>query len=255
MTSSLQEKIAVVTGAGSGIGRASALAFAQAGADVAIVDRDALAADETARMIADAGRQALACASDVSDPAAIEADVARIIARFGRIDILMTAAGWSCGGSATTTSPEDWAKVFRVNVEGTWLWARAVIPGMQARRSGSIITVASQLALAGGRNNTAYIASKGAVLSLTRTMALDYADYGIRVNALAPGAVDTPMLARAFERAADPSAARAASAARHAMQRIGQPGEIAAAALFLAGGGASFVTGVTLPVDGGWLAA
>ncbi len=251
----LEGRVAVVTGGGSGIGRASALAFAHAGADLALVDRDADAAGEVAREVEALGRRAVARASDVGDPAAVEADAAAILAQFGRIDVLLTAAGWSCGGSVTTTSPEDWAKVFRTNVDGTWLWARAVIPAMQSQRGGAIITVASQLALAGGRGNSAYIASKGAILALTRTMALDYVADGIRVNALAPGAVDTPLLARAFGRATDPAAMRAASAQRHAMQRIGRPEEIAAAALFLAGDGASFITGTTLPVDGGWLAA
>ena len=255
MTADLSRRTAVVTGGASGIGRAAALAFARAGADIAVVDRDADGAAQTAREIETLGRQVLVRASDVGDAPAVDADAAAIIARFGRIDILLTAAGWSCGGTVTTTPAAEWARVFRTNVDGTWLWARAVIPTMQAQRRGAIITMASQLALAGGRGNSAYIASKGAVLSLTRTMALDYVADGIRVNALAPGAIDTPMLSRAFERAPDPAAARAAAAARHAMQRIGKAEEIAAAAVFLASDAASFITGATLPVDGGWLAA
>ena len=126
---------------------------------------------------------------------------------------------------------------------------------MQVQKSGSIITVASQLAVAGGKGNSAYIAAKGAIISLTRTMAVDFATDGIRVNALAPGAIDTPLLRRSFARHADPEPVREASRLRHAMKRFGEADEVAAAALFLASDEASFTTGIVLPVDGGWLAA
>jgi NAD(P)-dependent dehydrogenase (short-subunit alcohol dehydrogenase family) len=126
---------------------------------------------------------------------------------------------------------------------------------MQAAGQGAIVTVASQLAIAGGHHNSAYIASKGAVMALTRTMALDYVADGIRVNAVAPGATETPMIERAFARAPDPAVARANAAVRHAMGRLAQPEEIAAAVLFLASDAAGFITGTVLPVDGGWLAA
>ena len=129
---------------------------------------------------------------------------ASVMARHGRLDVLMTAAGFSCGGTVLTTDPADWDAVFRTNVGGTWLWARAAVPQMQRQGNGSIITLASQLAIAGGKNNSAYIAAKGAIISLTRTMAVDFATDGIRVNAIAPGAIDTPMLRRSFARHADP---------------------------------------------------
>ncbi|WP_305079590.1 SDR family oxidoreductase, partial [Methylobacterium sp.] len=178
-----------------------------------------------------------------------------IVAALGGIDVLVTAAGFSVGGTVETTAPADWDAVFRAHVGGTWLWAKAAVPVMRARGGGAIVTVASQLALAGGRGNSAYIAAKGAVLSLTRTMALDFAADGIRVNAVVPGAVETPLLARSFARAADPAAARAASEARHAMKRLGQPEEVARAVLYLASDAASFTTGAALPVEGGWLSA
>ncbi len=213
----LKDKIAVITGAGSGIGRATAVLFAQEGAKLALVDRDAAAVEETAKLIGGA----LTRVSDVGAPGAADEDAAAILHHYGRIDILFAAAGFSVGGTVLDTKPEDWDSVFRVHVGGTWLWARAVIP---------------------------------AILSLTRVMALDFVADGIRVNAIVPGAIDTPLLARSMGRRADPEAARAASRARHAMGRFGRPEEVADGVLYLASDSASFTTGIALPVDGGWLA-
>lgn len=251
----LAGKIAVVTGGGSGIGRATAERFAAEGARVAVVDRDRDGAAQTVAQIRSAGGEALAFACDVGDDAAVDQTAAEVLERFGGVDILVTAAGFSCGGTVETTSVENWDAVFRANVGGTWLWARAAIPSMRERGGGAIVTLASQLALAGGRGNSAYIAAKGAILSLTRTMALDFAADGIRVNAIAPGAIDTPMLRRSFARHADPEPVREASRKRHALQRFGTASEIAEAALYLASDASSFTTGTTLAVDGGWLAA
>lgn len=251
----LQGRIAVITGAASGIGRATAARLADAGAAVALVDRDAEGLAATADAITQAGGQALVLPGDVGAPEAVEAAAAQVRGTYGGIDILIAAAGMSVGGTVLTTKPQDWDAVFRANVGGTWLWARAVIPSMQARGGGAIVTFSSQLALAGGRGNSAYVAAKGAILSLTRTMALDFAADNIRVNAIAPGAVETPMLARGFGRQADPDAAREASRQRHALGRFGTADEIAQAALYLASDASSFITGTTLAVDGGWLAS
>jgi NAD(P)-dependent dehydrogenase (short-subunit alcohol dehydrogenase family) len=251
----LQGRTAIVTGAGSGIGRASALLFAKEGAYLALVDRDGAGLQETLTGIEDAKGCASVHVGDVGDADFARAAVADTIARRGRLDVLMTAAGISCGGTVVTTDPADWDAVFRTNVGGTWLWARAAVPEMQRQGSGSIITLASQLAMAGGRNNSAYIAAKGAIVSLTRTMALDFATDGIRVNAIAPGAIDTPMLRRSFARHADPDQVREASRNRHAMKRFGRAEDIAAAALHLASDASSFTTGTVMVVDGGWLAA
>ncbi len=244
----LNGKVALITGAASGIGRAAAKLFAHHGARLCLVDRDAAALDTVGI------EHALLRTGDVAAPDQAEADVAATLAAFGRIDILLTAAGFSSGGTALSIAPADWDAVLRTNLWGTWRYARAVLPTMQAARSGSIVTIASQLAHAGGRNNAAYIASKGAVISLTKTMALDFAPDGIRVNTILPGAIDTPLLARSFGRSATPDTTREASRSRHPMGRFGQATEVAEAALYLASDASSFSTGTELVVDGGWLA-
>jgi NAD(P)-dependent dehydrogenase (short-subunit alcohol dehydrogenase family) len=251
----LKQRVAVITGGGSGIGRASAVLFAREGAFVALVDRDAAGAEETLAMLREAGGEGSVHVGDVGDADFAKTTIEDVAAQRGRLDVLMTAAGFSCGGTVVTTDPVDWDAVFRANVGGTWLWARAAVPIMQRQGKGSIITLASQLAIAGGKGNSAYIAAKGAIVSLTRTMAVDFATDGIRVNALAPGAIDTPMLRRSFSRHADPEPVREASRQRHAMKRFGQAEEVASTALYLASDESSFTTGIVLPVDGGWLAA
>jgi 2-keto-3-deoxy-L-fuconate dehydrogenase len=250
----LQGRTAIVTGAGSGIGRASAVLFAQEGAFVALVDRDTAGLQETMAALPNANAASIHV-GDVGDADFAQAVVKQTVERRGQLDVLMTSAGLSCGGTVITTDPADWDAVFRTNVGGTWLWARAAIPQMQKQGSGSIITLASQLALAGGKGNSAYIAAKGAIISLTRTMAVDFATDGIRVNAIAPGAIDTPLLRRSFARHADPEPIRNASMNRHAMKRFGQAEEVAGTALHLASDASSFTTGTVMVVDRGWLAA
>ncbi|QDF37080.1 SDR family oxidoreductase [Bradyrhizobium symbiodeficiens] len=247
----LQGRTAIITGAGSGIGRASAKLFAEEGARLALVDRDAAGLEETLRLVGEGTTHI----GDVGEASFAETVVGDVVSRLGRLDILMTAAGFSVGGTVLTTSVDDWDAVFRTNVGGTWLWARAAVPQMQQQKRGSIITLASQLAIAGGKGNSAYIAAKGAIVSLTRTMAVDFATDGIRVNAIAPGAIDTPMLRRSFARHKNSDEVREASRNRHAMKRFGVAEEIAQTALHLASDASSFTTGTVMVVDGGWLAA
>lgn len=248
----LAGRVAVVTGGGSGIGLASARLFAAEGAQLALVDRDDGA---LARAAADlAACSPLLLAGDVGDETTVAAHARAVLARYGRIDALLACAGFSTGTSVPDTPLAAWEAVIRTNLTGAFLWSRAVLEPMRRAGRGSIILVGSQLAHAGGRSNAAYLASKGAVVSLVQTMAVDHASEGVRVNALIPGAIETPLLAHAFARAADPDAARARSVSRHPLGRLGLPDEVARAALFLAGDESSFTTGSCLRVDGGWLA-
>jgi NAD(P)-dependent dehydrogenase (short-subunit alcohol dehydrogenase family) len=246
----LKDKVAIVTGGASGIGAATARLFAAEGAKVVLVDRDAAGLAKVAAEIPDV----LVIEADVSAHAQAHEGVALVMKQWGRIDVLMTAAGISLGGTVDTIDEATWDRTFNVNVKGTYLWVHHAIKPMIAAKSGAIVTVGSQLAQSSIGNNAAYIASKGAIASFTKTIAVDHAAQGIRVNALMPGVIDTPMPARSIQRQADPEAARAFWKKRHPMGRIGQPEEVAKAALFLASDDSSFVTGTLLFVDGGWTA-
>lgn len=246
----LKDKVAIVTGAGSGIGAATARLFAAEGARVALVDRDA----EGLRRVSAEIAGSLAIEADVSDNAQAHDGVALVMKHWGRIDVLMTAAGISLGGTVDTIDEATWDRTFAVNVKGSYLWIHHAIKPMIAAKSGTIVTVGSQLAQSSIGKNAAYIASKGAIASFTKTIAVDHAPQGIRINALMPGVIDTPMPARSLQRQADPEASRAFWRQRHPMGRIGQPEEVAKAALFLASDDSSFVTGTLLFVDGGWTA-
>ena len=250
----LRNRVAVITGGASGIGAAIARRFAAEGAKVAIADIDLAGMLAVAAGIEAAGAEVMTLEADVTQSGPARAGVARIMERWGRIDVLTTCSGVSVGGTVATIDEELWDRVFAINVKGTYLWVHEVIPHMIAARSGAIITLGSQLAVSSGGNNAAYIASKGAIVTLTKTMAVDHAAQGIRVNALMPGVIDTPMPRKSLRRYADPDATRERWAKRHAMGRFGRPEEVANAALFLASDDSSFTTGSLLFVDGGWTA-
>lgn len=248
----LDGKVAVITGGASGIGLASARLFAREGARLAVVDRDL--AKLPAAGLENASEPPLLLEGDVGDEAAVERHAAAVTDRFGGFDVLLACAGWSSRKSVPETTLSEWEGVLNTNLTGSFLWSRAAIRSMRGRGGGVIVLIGSQLALAGGRANAPYLASKGAVVSLARCMAVDHAGEGIRVNAIVPGAIRTPLLESGFRRADDPQAARARSIARHPLGRLGEPEEVARAALFLAGAESSFTTGSCLMVDGGWLA-
>lgn len=230
----LAGKVIVVTGSASGLGRATAARLAERGATVAGFDR---AGDPP---------------GDVTDAAAVDAFVAGVVARHGRLDGLATFAGIELGGGIEAVCADDWRRVLEVNVVGTANAVRAGMPHLVATR-GAVVLCSSQLSLSGAAGCVAYAASKGAINAMARALALDHAAEGVRVNAVAPGATETPMMARAFAGLDAADVARAL--AHHPLGRFGQPADTAAAAAFLLSDEAAFITGVVLPVDGGWTAA
>ena len=252
-TMRLRGRTAVITGAGSSIGRATAELFASEGAGVAILDRDAPAAEAAAEAISATGGVAHPVVADVSSPDDVSRAIASSARLLGRLDIVFNNAGVAPSGSVLDTDEDEWDRCFAVNVKGVYLTSRAAIPHLRAAGGGSIINQASVAALIGMANFSAYSAAKGAVVSLTRAMAIDLAPLGIRVNALCPGAVHTPVMEPLMRNHGGGSLERGLelTAAKHPIGRLGTPAEIAGAALFLASDDAAFVTGATLPVDGG----
>ena len=247
---SLTGKSAVVTGAGNGIGRAIALAFGEAGAAVACVDLDAQAAAATAAAVAKNGVQALPVRCDVGDETAVGAAAKAILGKFPTIQILVNgAAGYDPNGTVLDLTLADWNRVFAVNVGGAFLMSRAILPAMIAAGGGNIIHIASQLGSVAASRRAAYCASKGALIQLAKAMATDHAAQNIRVNTLSPGAVETERLVKRF---GDMETARRTAGPKHLLQRLGQPEEIALAAMFMASDASSFMTGADLLVDGGY---
>ncbi|HVD13759.1 MAG TPA: glucose 1-dehydrogenase [Actinomycetota bacterium] len=243
----LAGKVAIVTGGGSGIGRAAALRFAAEGAAVLVADVAGATAEAVAKEATAAGGRALGTAVDVTDRDQVTAMVERAVAEFGGVDVLMTAAGIIAFGDVTETDPDVWERVLAVNLTGAYLCARAVIPLMVARGGGSIVTISSSTGAHDAAPGTAaYIASKGGVAMLTKAMAVDHAAAGVRVNAIAPGPTATPMLQAVMS----PDELRAFGQAMP-IGRLADPAELAAAALFLASDDASYVTGAVFAVDGG----
>jgi len=239
VTGRLEGKVALVTGAASGIGAACARRFTDEGARVGGIDV----------AVPDAHPCAAFAAADVRDAAAVQGAVGAIVEQLGAVDVLVNAAGVSSFGTADTIDEAEWSRVLDINLKGTWLVSRAVVPGMVAKRAGSIVNLASVEGVEGGQAQTAYNASKGGVVLLTRSMAVDYGAHNVRVNCLCPGMIETPMTAPLKDLGLTPVLDWFRD--QHLLGRVGKPEEVAAAALFLASDDASFVTGHALVVDGG----
>jgi len=250
MTSRLEGRIALVTGAGSGIGRAIARRFAAEGAHVWATDIDGAAAERVAGEIGEAGGAATALAADVSRGQDVTAMFRAVAGAHGRLDVLVNNAGLNVRGDFRHLSDADWVKIREVNLDGVVRVARDGFELLRASGRGSLVNVASIMGHRGLRQLAAYSATKGAILALTRGLAVEYAPFGIRVNALAPGFVETPLTARALR---NPGIQKGLLDSTP-LRRFGRPEEIAAAALFLASDDASFVTGAELAVDGGMAA-
>ena len=243
---SLNNKVALVTGAGSGIGAAIAETFARAGARVIVTDRD----ERAGRTVADRIGKADFLALDVSQ----EDQCERVAREVGRLDVLVNNAGIGHVGTILQTIAADLDRLHAVNVRGVFNVSKAFLPQMLERKSGAIVNIASIGGIVGVRDRVAYCATKFAVVGLTKSMALDHALDGIRINCICPGRVETPFVSARLKEYPDPEKAYREMASTQALGRMGKPEEIAAAALYLASDEAAFITGAALLIDGGWSA-
>ncbi|MDE0545369.1 SDR family NAD(P)-dependent oxidoreductase [Microbacterium sp. C7(2022)] len=250
----LEGKKAIVTGGAGGIGRASSLALAAEGAAVAVVDLNADAAEAVAAEIRTAGGSAFAVAADVSAEADIERVVATAMSEFGSIDIVFNNAGIIRRTTAVETTVEEWDRVFGVNVRAIFLMCKHVVPLMAAAGGGSIINTGSGWGLKGGGQAISYCASKGAVVNMTRALAIDHGPQGIRVNTVNPGDVDTGMLRDEARQLGQAESGFLSEAADRPLQRMGQPHEIASVVVWLASEESSYITGAAIVADGGGIA-
>lgn len=250
----LQDRVALITGAASGIGRAMAVGFAREGAAVAVVDLDEEGAQAVASVIQSAGAHARAVVADVTQAPDCTAAVEQTIDAYHRLDVLCNNAGIILRATVPETREEDWDRVMAVNVKSIYLMSRAAIPRMIETDGGTILNTASGWGLIGGPRAAAYCASKGAIVQLTKAMAIDHAPEGIRVNCLCPGDTDTPLLWQEADQLGQEKEAFRLQATDRPLGRIGTADEIARAALYLVSQEASFVTGTSLVVDGGGLA-
>ena len=249
-----QDRVILVSGGGSGIGQAAALAFAREGGRVVVFERGREAARRFEALLGEQGLEGHSLTVDVSRARDVQRGVAAVTIRYGAIHVLVNNAGVEHTATLHETAEEDWDRVLGVNLKGVFLLSRQVLPVMVRAGGGAVVNLGSISGLLGWPAYAAYAASKGGVIQLSRQMAVDYARHNIRVNCVCPGTTWTPLVERLFAQEGDPEAAKAAIAARHPLGRFARPEEIAEAILFLASEEASFITGVVLPVDGGYTA-
>lgn len=252
MSQRLQGKVGIVTGAGTGIGRACAIALAKEGACVVLAGRRK---DRIEQVAAAIGDSAYPIPADVSEPGEIRRLLDEAVSHFGGLNFLLNNAGVLHMGNAEQITEEQWDQTFHINVRAVWLLSRAALPPMRIAGGGSIINMASTLGLVGAPNRAAYAPSKGAVVQLTKSMAIDHGYENIRVNAICPSFVETELTAGILGQLSDPAAVLRQRTAAHPIGRLGQPEDIAGLAVYLASDESSWVTGAILPVDGGYLAA
>lgn len=255
MAGRLQAKVALVTGGASGIGRAAAVAFAREGASVVVSDVDATGGEQTAQAIRAAGGQAIFARADVSQAAQVEALTKRTLESFGRLDCAFNNAGIQ-GQIATTVEchEENWDRIIATNLKGVWLCMKYEIPLMLHQGGGAIVNTASNFGLVSSAGMPAYSASKHGVLGVSKAAALEYASFGIRVNAVCPGPIKTPLSEGVIREHPDAERMVEAIMSRLPVGRWGLAEEVAEAVIWLCSGAASFVTGAALPVDGGYVA-
>ncbi len=247
----LEDKVAIITGGGSGIGAATARLFGSEGCRVTVVDIRRDAADATTQAICESGGTATTVQADVTQANDVQAMIDATLQAYGRLDILFNNAGIGVQGDVVDMPEEVWDQVIDLNLTGVFLGCKYAIPKMIEQGGGSIINTASIMGLVGGSLSAVYPATKGGVVLLTRNAALDYAKYNIRVNCICPGHIETPLLQRLFANEPDK---REELLRNYPIGRLGQPREIAEGTLFLASDEASFVTGTTLVIDGGYTA-
>jgi NAD(P)-dependent dehydrogenase (short-subunit alcohol dehydrogenase family) len=247
----LEGLTALITGGGTGMGRAIALAFAREGAKVAVAGRRVDKLQDVVREIEAAGGEALAVACDVSRGADAERAVRLTVERFGQLNILANNAGVLSVSTVEGIQEEDWDRLVATNLKGPYLMSRAALPEFRKAGSGSIVNIGSVLGLVAMKNRAAYCASKGGVTMLTKAMALDHAHEGVRVNCICPSIVETELVRGLFEAGPEGAAAKSARVATIPLGRIGQPEDVAEMAVYLASKEASWVTGVAIPLDGG----
>lgn len=246
----LENKVAIITGGGDGIGQATAVMFAKEGAKVVIADINPEKGNKSVDMVKAVDGQAMFVQVDVAEADSVENMVKQVVDAYGKIDILVNSAAVFVEATVLNTSVEDWDRIMAINLRGIFLCCKYTIPEMIKAGKGSIVNIGSEAGITGFKNQTAYDASKGGVVNMTRCLALDFAEHNIRANCVCPGTTETPMVKQAIAVAPDPEAARRSFSARPLL-RLGRPEEIAAGILYLASDESPYATGAILAIDGG----